>query len=100
MESSCEAVGRYYGDKERGVSHGTTRGDKSLSSTFPERRVRIELETNGALDDIEKLKGKDLTISLSRYRKKEKLRCQRLPLEVPWRYGCSLRRDGLGYVFI
>ena len=38
---------------------------KSLSSTFPERRVRIELETNGALDDIEKLKGKDLTISLS-----------------------------------
>lgn len=46
---------------------------KSLSSTFPKRRVRIELETNGALDDIEKLKGKDLTISLSRYRKKRSL---------------------------
>ena len=46
---------------------------KSLSSTFPERRVRIELETNGNLEDIEKLKGKDLTISLSRYRKKRSL---------------------------
>lgn len=46
---------------------------KSLSSTFPERRVRIELETNGTLEDIEKLKGKDLTIGLSRYRKKRSL---------------------------
>ena len=46
---------------------------KSLGSTFPERRVRIELETNGNLEDIEKLKGKDLTISLSRYRKKRSL---------------------------
>lgn len=46
---------------------------KSLSSTFPERRVRLELETNGNLEDIEKLKGKDLTISLSRYRKKRSL---------------------------
>ena len=46
---------------------------KGLSSTFPERRVRIELETNGTLEDIEKLKGKDLTISLSRYRKKRSL---------------------------
>ena len=46
---------------------------KSLSSTFPERRVRLELETNGNLEDIEKLKEKDLTISLSRYRKKRSL---------------------------
>ena len=46
---------------------------KSLSSTFPERKIRLELETNGNLEDIEKLKGKDLTISLSRYRKKRSL---------------------------
>ena len=41
-----------------------------MSSTFPERKIRLELETNGNLEDIEKLKGKDLTIGLSRYRKK------------------------------
>ena len=73
---------------------------KSLSSTFPERKIRLELETNGNLEDIEKLKGKDLTIGLSRYRKKEERRCKCVSLEMPRRYGCSLRRDGLGYVFI
>lgn len=46
---------------------------KGISSTFPERKIRLELEVNGNLEDIEKIKGKDLTISLSRYRKKRSL---------------------------
>ena len=39
MENSCEAVGKHYRDTERGVSHGTTRGDKGVPRRFPYRLV-------------------------------------------------------------
>ena len=36
---------------------------KGLASTFPKRKIFIELETDGRLEDIEKLQGKDLAIT-------------------------------------
>ena len=46
---------------------------KRLGNTFPERKILIELETDGRLEDIEKLQGKDLDITLKAHREKRSL---------------------------
>ena len=46
---------------------------KGLASTFPKRKILIELETDGRLEDIEKLQGKDLDITFKVHREKRSL---------------------------
>ena len=46
---------------------------KGLASTFPKRKIFIELETDGRLEDIEKLQGKDLDITFKVHREKRSL---------------------------
>ena len=46
---------------------------KRSGSTFPERKILIELETDGRLEDIEKLRGKDLDITFKVHREKRSL---------------------------
>ena len=46
---------------------------KGLAITFPKRKILIELETDGRLEDIEKLQGKDLDITFKVHREKRSL---------------------------
>lgn len=98
MEDSCEAMGRYYRDAERGVSHGTSRGDKKLVQYIPGKK-----DTAGAGNKWEprrhrKAEGEGLNHKSFPVQEKEKPRCKCVPLEVPWGYGRGLGHDGVGYV--
>ena len=46
---------------------------KGLASIFLKRKIFIELETDGRLEDIEKLRGKDLDITFKVHREKRSL---------------------------